>query len=119
MRKVLFVAFGGFLGAGKTTAMTWLADSLRADGKRTAIVMNDQGEGLVDTAFGRATGLPVAEVTGGCFCCRFDDLVETSIGLLEQELRRAYATWRWSILELARSCHTSSTSSSRMGGSWC
>jgi len=75
---------GGFLGAGKTTALVGLAQSLEAMGKRCAVVMNDQGEQLVDTAFCRANELPVAEVTGGCFCCRFDDLVGTTIGLVER-----------------------------------
>ena len=86
MGKVRLIVVGGFLGAGKTTAITWLAQSLQASGKRTAVVMNDQGERLVDTAFGQASGLPVvAEVTGGCFCCRFDDLAATTIGLVERD----------------------------------
>ena len=83
--EVLFIIIGGFLGAGKTTAITWLAHSLQALGKRTAIVMNDQGERLVDTAFGEARGLSVAEVTGGCFCCRFDDLAATTMALVERD----------------------------------
>ena len=85
MGKVLFIVVGGFLGAGKTTAITWLAHSLQAMGKRTAMVMNDQGERLVDTAYGRASGLSVGEVTGGCFCCRFDDLAATTIALVERD----------------------------------
>jgi G3E family GTPase len=82
---VRFIVLGGFLGAGKTTAITWLARSLQANAKRTAVVMNDQGERLVDTAYGQASGLSVAEVTGGCFCCRFDDLARTTIALVERD----------------------------------
>jgi len=85
MDKVRFIVAGGFLGAGKTTALTWLAHSLQATGMRTAVVMNDQGERLVDTAFGQAMGLPMAEVTGGCFCCRFDDLAATTVALVERD----------------------------------
>ena len=38
-------------------------------------VLNDQSEGLVDTEYAALNGLPTDEVTGGCFCCRFSDLV--------------------------------------------
>jgi hypothetical protein len=36
---------------------------------------NDQGTDLVDTALARTEIDSVAEVTGGCFCCQFDELV--------------------------------------------
>lgn len=66
---------GGFLGAGKTTTMVAVARRLEAAGERVAIITNDQGVDLVDTGLARnATSAAVAEVTGGCFCCRFDDL---------------------------------------------
>jgi G3E family GTPase len=65
---------GGFLGAGKTTLARVLAHRLRARGERVAFVTNDQGHSLVDTALCADNGAPVLEVTGGCFCCRFDDL---------------------------------------------
>src|SRR5215210_7244844 len=81
MNRVSLIVAGGFLGAGKTTALIRLAQALEHQGKRCAVVMNDQGEQLVDTSFGRARQLPVAEVTGGCFCCRFDDLVATTARL--------------------------------------
>ena len=38
------------------------------------VVTNDQGKYLVDTAFFRLSDLPAVEVTGGCFCCNYDDL---------------------------------------------
>src|SRR5919202_1783131 len=84
MNKLLLIVAGGFLGAGKTTALISLAQALERTGKRSAVIMNDQGEQLVDTALGRARQLPVAEVTGGCFCCRFDDLVSATVGLAER-----------------------------------
>ena len=45
---------GGFLGSGKTTAIISAARLLMASGKRVAIITNDQGKYLVDTAFFRA-----------------------------------------------------------------
>lgn len=73
---------GGFLGAGKTTAIRALARLLRAQGERVAIVTNDQGEALVDTMLCRHDGLEVTEIPGGCFCCRYADLEQA---LLEAE----------------------------------
>lgn len=65
---------GGFLGSGKTTAIRQAAAQLTAQGQRVGIITNDQGQYLVDTAFFRAEALPTGEVTGGCFCCNYDDL---------------------------------------------
>ena len=65
---------GGFLGSGKTTAILTAARRLIARGLKVGIITNDQGRYLVDTAFFRLTDLPAVEVTGGCFCCNYDDL---------------------------------------------
>ncbi len=67
---------GGFLGSGKTTAISAAARQLIAAGKRVGVITNDQGRYLVDTAFMRQLALPAVEVTGGCFCCNYDDLDE-------------------------------------------
>ena len=69
-----FHLIGGFLGSGKTTAIIGAARHLIAQGKRVGVVTNDQGKYLVDTAFFQAADLPTVEVTGGCFCCNYDDL---------------------------------------------
>jgi len=45
---------------------------------RVGLVTNDQGGGLVDTAVVRSHDMPVEEITGGCFCCRFASLVEAA-----------------------------------------
>jgi Ni2+-binding GTPase involved in maturation of urease and hydrogenase len=74
---------GGFLGSGKTTAIIQAARLLVAHGKRVGIVTNDQGKYLVDTAFFRAEHFPTVEVTGGCFCCNYDDL-EARLKQLQQ-----------------------------------
>ena len=69
------ILIGGFLGAGKTTAMLRLAQHLAGRNLRVGLITNDQGAGLVDTVRARAAGFAVREITGGCFCCRFDALV--------------------------------------------
>jgi G3E family GTPase len=69
---------GGFLGAGKTTAILRLANHLTARGLRVGLITNDQSTGLVDTALLGAHGFDVEEITGGCFCCRFGSLLEAS-----------------------------------------
>ncbi len=74
--RVIFT--GGFLGAGKTTALGSLARRLLERGLTVGLVTNDQAANLVDTALVQELGIPVGEVAGGCFCCRFDDLVEAT-----------------------------------------
>nr|PZN35777.1 MAG: cobalamin biosynthesis protein [Chloroflexota bacterium] len=73
--KTKLILAGGFLGAGKTTLLLRAADALRARGLRVGLVTNDQGHDLVDTALAGSRELVVEEISGGCFCCRFPDLV--------------------------------------------
>lgn len=81
--KPRLVVVGGFLGAGKTALVVAAARQLRQAGGRVALITNDQGSDLVDTQTAAVAGLPVREVTGGCFCCRFSDFVRAAAGLLE------------------------------------
>lgn len=74
---------GGFLGAGKSTAIVKLAQRLRDGGRRVGLITNDQGMDLVDTAFMRSHGFDVEEIAGGCFCCRFDSLKDAADRLTE------------------------------------
>ena len=73
-----YIMVGGFLGAGKTTAMLRLAEHLTARGRRVGLITNDQSHGLVDTSIVAARGYPVEEITGGCFCCRFTSLTDAA-----------------------------------------
>ncbi|MFM8705059.1 MAG: GTP-binding protein [Planctomycetia bacterium] len=82
--KARYVMVGGFLGAGKTTSILRLAEWLTARGLRVGLVTNDQGGGLVDTALAAAHGMPVEEIVGGCFCCRFTSLVEAAESLVRE-----------------------------------
>ncbi len=70
------VLVGGFLGAGKTTLILAAARTLKAGGLRVGIIVNDQDSELVDTKYARAERFDTMEVAGGCFCCRFSDLLE-------------------------------------------
>ena len=76
--KLMFI--GGFLGAGKTTASAVLAREMIRRGMRVGIITNDQSENLADTLIVRQMltklGVPVEEVVEGCFCCRFDELID-------------------------------------------
>lgn len=76
--KADYVMVGGFLGAGKTTALLRLAEHFTAQGRRVGLITNDQSQGLVDTSMVNARGFPVEEITGGCFCCRFNSLTEAA-----------------------------------------
>jgi G3E family GTPase len=73
-----YIMVGGFLGAGKTTALLRLAEHLKSQGLRVGLITNDQSVGLVDTALLTSHQLPVEEITGGCFCCRFNSLTEAA-----------------------------------------
>jgi len=78
-KPVKLIFAGGFLGSGKTTALAALARQLIRRGMKVGIITNDQSENLVDTVIVRQMlselGVPVEEVVEGCFCCKFDELV--------------------------------------------
>ena len=56
---------GGFLGSGKTTAITNASVKLRDAGIIAGVVTNDQGNYLVDSRFIDSNAIPLGEVTGG------------------------------------------------------
>jgi G3E family GTPase len=78
LKQARYIMIGGFLGAGKTTAILRVAERFRAQGLRVGLITNDQSVGLVDTAMLGAHGFPVEEITGGCFCCKFGSLVDAA-----------------------------------------
>ncbi len=75
------ILVGGFLGAGKTTLIVRASEMLQRQGVRVAVITNDQDGGLVDTRFSEANALHTGEVAGGCFCCRFSDLIDAARAL--------------------------------------
>ncbi|MDF2374960.1 MAG: GTP-binding protein [Verrucomicrobiales bacterium] len=76
-----YIMIGGFLGAGKTTVIQRFAKYLDERGQRVGLITNDQGAGLVDSAIGRSNQFPVEEISGGCFCCRFNSLLDAATTL--------------------------------------
>jgi G3E family GTPase len=76
--KARYIMIGGFLGAGKTTAVSKLARHLSGQGLRVGLITNDQGSQLVDTTMLASQGFPVEEISGGCFCCRFNSLMDAA-----------------------------------------
>jgi len=76
--KARYVMIGGFLGAGKTTAVAAVAQHFAGQGLRVGLITNDQGSELVDTTMLRARGFATEEITGGCFCCRFNTLTDAA-----------------------------------------
>src|SRR5438445_6473172 len=76
--KSRYLMIGGFLGAGKTTSVVKLAERLTKQGLRVGLITNDQGSELVDTKVLRSRGFATEEIAGGCFCCRFNSLVDAA-----------------------------------------
>jgi len=76
-----YIMIGGFLGAGKTTLIQRFARYLDERGTRVGLITNDQGAGLVDSVIGRSNHFPVEEISGGCFCCRFNSLIDAATSL--------------------------------------
>ena len=84
MPTVRVILVGGFLGAGKTTLLTQAALRMARQGKRVGLIANDQAADLVDTEILKETGLQVEEVAGGCFCCRFPDMISAMERLVRE-----------------------------------
>ena len=96
---IVFV--GGFLGAGKTSLILAAAGLLQARGMRVAVITNDQDQGLVDSKFAQANQLISGEVAGGCFCCRFSDLLDAADELARHEPQVIFAEPVGSCIDLS------------------
>jgi G3E family GTPase len=77
-RQVRYVMIGGFLGAGKTTAVGKLGVFLKKRGLKVGIITNGQGKELVDTVMMRAMGFATEQIWGGCFCGQFEALTDAA-----------------------------------------
>lgn len=75
---------GGFLGAGKTTALAGLAELCRQQDLEPGLLTNDPGRELSDTASLRALGWRVAEIGGGSLGTRLDTVASTAARMAEQ-----------------------------------
>ncbi|NWJ51073.1 MAG: cobalamin synthesis protein P47K [Bacteroidetes bacterium] len=75
MKTTRLILVGGFLGAGKTTLLWEAARRIMGNGQRVGLITNDQAPELVDTTILLHNNIKVAEVSGSCFCCNFDGLI--------------------------------------------
>ena len=75
MKTTRLILVGGFLGAGKTSLLWESAHLLMRKGNRIGLITNDQASELVDTALLSRDEIKVAEVSGSCFCCNFNELI--------------------------------------------
>ena len=82
MTKLMVI--GGFLGAGKTTAMIEAAKTLKKIGNTVGLITNDQTDYLVDTQYVEYHDLEVTELTGSCFCCNYPGFAER-VNTMRQE----------------------------------
>lgn len=75
---------GGFLGAGKTSALVSLLEGpLRAE--RVAVVINDFGQGAIDEASLGDGSVSIAEIRGECVCCTAPEGFVGAVGSLVEE----------------------------------
>jgi len=75
MKATRLILVGGFLGAGKTTLLWEAARRIMEKGQRIGLITNDQAPELVDTALLSRKDIKVTEVSGSCFCCNFNGLI--------------------------------------------
>src|SRR5918998_4355044 len=77
------VAFTGFLGSGKTTAILAAAEAIGARGERVAIIENERGAIGVDGPYLESRGLGVREISDTCVCCDIQSNLGHTVRLLE------------------------------------
>ena len=69
------ILVGGFLGAGKTTLLGASSGAPGSPGQAVGTDCQRPSADLVDTEILKEAGSQVEEVAGGCFCCRFPDMM--------------------------------------------
>jgi G3E family GTPase len=77
------VAFTGFLGSGKTTAILAMAEALGARKERVAIIENERGAIGVDGPYLESRGLGVREISDTCVCCDIQSNLGHTVRLLD------------------------------------
>lgn len=76
----------GFLGAGKTSLVRWLLAEAKRNAKRVAVISNEFGALGIDQALLGAGGPAVAQLDGGCVCCRLSDELVDTLEMLRQSV---------------------------------
>jgi G3E family GTPase len=77
----------GFLGAGKTTLIRYIAKALMESGERVVIVENEFGEVGIDGKMLEQQGLDVFEITNGCLCCTVKTDFISTLRMIAEEVR--------------------------------
>ena len=85
VNKPRCIVIGGFLGAGKTSAIAALGGFLQNKALRAGVITNDEGNGLVDTASLQARGLLVEEIAGGSLGTQLDAFSAASRRLIAEK----------------------------------
>src|ERR671917_2772134 len=94
------VAFTGFLGSGKTTAILAMAEALGTRKERVAIIENERGAIGVDGPYLEAQGLGVREISDTCVCCDIQSNLGHTVRLLESLYHPA-----WLLVEASGLAH--------------
>ncbi len=83
--KPKLVLIGGFLEGGKTALLLKIGEALTNDyGKRVVMIVNDQGEVLVDSVIAGDCRFEIAEIIRGCFYCDFQVFIKYAQKILEE-----------------------------------
>jgi G3E family GTPase len=84
---VKFDIISGFLGAGKTTLIQQILNSVRNE--KVVIIENEYGETSIDSEILRVAGFELYELTHGCVCCTLkEDFRRVLKELLDQKVDR-------------------------------
>ncbi len=59
------ISISGTLGSGKTTVIKELTEKLCAEGKRIAVIVNEDGKTAYDEVFTERFNIPVKHLRGG------------------------------------------------------
>ena len=79
------VVISGMLGAGKTSVLLKLIDSIVKKGYKTAVIENEIGSMGVDGDVINGKGVEIRELEGGCMCCTMKTgLIETLVFLKDK-----------------------------------
>jgi Ni2+-binding GTPase involved in maturation of urease and hydrogenase len=82
---VRFIVIGGFLGAGKTSLISALAEAYAQDGQRVVVLENEAGRAGLDSELLAGQGIKVERMLGGCACCDLLPMLLTKMQTLADE----------------------------------
>src|SRR5690606_14678740 len=75
----------GFLGSGKTSALTDILRQFKEKGLKPAVMMNELGELAFDSQIIDDEDIPLKEMLEGCICCSGSENTEAQIQTLLHE----------------------------------